>query len=278
MKFAMFSKHLDMLGLSLQELGQTVADIGFDGVDLTVRPGGRVEPEKVDDKLPEAVAALTQFGLDVPLITTAIDGPRAPYAEDIFATAAECDIPALKLGYWTMRDPREFWTCFEWARVKLDGLQSMALDYGVSANIHIHSGPYLSATAPVVHMLLEGMDPRAVGAYIDTGHMFIEGGFDGWRQGMIMLAPHTNLVALKGLSWAAVTDEAGNQKIQRKMLGFENSQQDWKQIFTLLKSFGYDGTVSLHSEYGDLDREALVDQTRRDLTFIKQIVAEVEAG
>jgi hypothetical protein len=39
MKFAMFSKHLDMLGLSLNELGQTVADIGFDGVDLTVRPG-----------------------------------------------------------------------------------------------------------------------------------------------------------------------------------------------------------------------------------------------
>jgi sugar phosphate isomerase/epimerase len=279
MKFVMFSKHLDMLGLSLRELGETIADIGFDGVDLTVRPGGRVEPEQVEDKLPEAVAALAQFGLEVPLITTAIDGPQTPYAEETFATASECDIPALKLGYWVLQDPMQLWTCFETARVKLTGLQSMALDYGVSANIHIHAGPYLSANAAVVHMLLEDMDPRAVGAYIDSGHMFIEGGQDGWRQGMVMLAPHTNLVALKGYSWAAVLDTTtGKQTVQRRMLGFEEAQQDWRQIFTLLKNFGYDGTVSLHSEYGDLDRDGLVEQTRRDLTFIKRIVADVEAG
>jgi sugar phosphate isomerase/epimerase len=66
--------------------------------------------------------------------------------------------------------------------------------------------------------------------------------------------------------------------VQRQMLGFEEAQQDWRQIFTLLKNFGYDGTVSLHSEYGDLNRDGLVEQTRRDLTFIKRIVTDVEAG
>ncbi len=276
MQFAMFSKHLDMLGLSLQEVGQTMKDIGFDGVDLTVRPGGRVEPAEVENKLPEAVAQLSQLGLSVPLITTAIEGTRSPYAEEIFAAAAECEIPALKLGYWLVREPKEFWTRFEWAKVQLAGLQSMALEYGVSANIHIHSGPYVSAEAAVVYMLLEGMDPNAVGAYIDSGHMFIEGGYDGWRQGMIMLAPYTNLVALKGYSWAAVTDENGEVSVARKMLGFEEAMQDWEQIFSLLKDFGYDGTVSLHSEYGEMDYDELVAQTRKDLDLIKGVVAKLE--
>ncbi len=277
MQFAMFSKHLDILGLSLEEVGREMKAIGLDGVDLTVRPGGRIEPADVEKKLPEAVARFGQLGLSVPLITTGIDSIHSPYAEEIFATAAECGIPALKLGYWVISNPKEFWTCFEWAKTRLAGLQSLALEYGVSANVHIHSGPYVSACAPVVYMLMEGMDPRAVGVYMDTGHMFIEGGYDGWRQGMIMLAPYINLVALKGYSWAAVTGEDGAVKVQRKMLGFEQAMQDWTQIFSLLKDFGYDGTISLHSEYGDMNREQLVEQTGKDLALIKGVIAEIEA-
>ncbi len=277
MEFVMFSKHLDMLGLSLQKVGETMKDIGLDGIDLTVRPGGRIEPENVDNQLPKAVALLEQLGLSVGLLTTNITSIHSPYAEETFAAAAECGVPALKLGYWHYTNPKEFWTQFEWAQTKLTGLQSMALDYGVTANVHIHSGPYVSALAPVLYMLLDGMDPNGVGAYIDTGHMYIEGGFDGWRQGMIMLAPYINLVALKGYSFVTETDENGKLVHARKMLGFEEAAQDWPQIFALLNDFGYDGTVSLHSEYGAMDYDELVAQTRTDLALVKQVIAELDA-
>lgn len=277
MQFAMFSKHLDMLGLSVADVAQDMKSIGLDGVDLTVRPGGRVEPENVEKQLPEVCAQFAQYGLEVSLLTTAIDSIHSPYAEAIFDTAAECGIPAIKLGYWYLRNPKEFWSVYDYARVQLAGIAELAGNYGVSANIHIHSGPFLSAMAPVVYMLLDEVcNPSSIGAYIDTGHMLIEGGYDGWRQGMIMLAPYTNLVALKGYSWAAV-EEDGKTKVTRKMLGFSESMQDWKQIFTLLKDFGYDGTVSLHSEYGELDRAGLVKQTKSDLQVIKDTLAEIAA-
>ena len=50
--FCVFSKHLHWL--SVDVLADALAEIGFDGVDLAVRPGGHVEPERVETELPAA--------------------------------------------------------------------------------------------------------------------------------------------------------------------------------------------------------------------------------
>ena len=45
-----FSKHLPRM--NARELGRTLKALGFDGVDLTVRPGGHVDPKRVATELP----------------------------------------------------------------------------------------------------------------------------------------------------------------------------------------------------------------------------------
>ena len=40
-----------------RELGRTLKALGFDGVDLTVRPGGHVDPKRVAIDLPAFVDA-----------------------------------------------------------------------------------------------------------------------------------------------------------------------------------------------------------------------------
>jgi L-ribulose-5-phosphate 3-epimerase len=45
MKIAIFSKHLEFL--EGDELAKGAKEIGFDGIDLAVRKGGHVEPERV---------------------------------------------------------------------------------------------------------------------------------------------------------------------------------------------------------------------------------------
>ena len=40
------------------EMSKVVAEMGFDGVDLTVRPQGHVLPERVEADLPKAVEAI----------------------------------------------------------------------------------------------------------------------------------------------------------------------------------------------------------------------------
>ncbi len=52
------------------------AEAGFDGVDLTVRAGGHVLPERVEEDLPKAVEAATKAGIHVRMIVTDITDPR----------------------------------------------------------------------------------------------------------------------------------------------------------------------------------------------------------
>src|SRR6204780_2192531 len=61
LKICVFSKHLQWTDVA--EAAAIARDIGFDGVDLTVRPGGHVLPERVEADLPAAVEVVRGAGL-----------------------------------------------------------------------------------------------------------------------------------------------------------------------------------------------------------------------
>src|SRR6185503_6250197 len=65
-----FSKHLQ--DLSYHQLGKTLHDIGFAGVDLTVRPQGHVLPDRAAEDLPRAFEAIRSHGVEVPMISTGL--------------------------------------------------------------------------------------------------------------------------------------------------------------------------------------------------------------
>ena len=66
-----FSKHLPLM--DARNLGRTVKRLGFDGVDLTVRPKGHIEPARVAEDLPPFVEGIRSEGVSVPMITTGTD-------------------------------------------------------------------------------------------------------------------------------------------------------------------------------------------------------------
>ena len=82
-KVAIFSKHLQFV--AGEELAKAAADLGFDDIDITVRKGGHVAPERVRQDLPPLVAIIRKHGLGVPMITTDIVDTDTPFTEDILA-------------------------------------------------------------------------------------------------------------------------------------------------------------------------------------------------
>ena len=66
LEVCIFSKHLQFL--DYDTLGKIVAEMGFDGIDLTVRTGGHVEPATVKTDLPKAVAESRKGGTKVVMI------------------------------------------------------------------------------------------------------------------------------------------------------------------------------------------------------------------
>src|SRR5436853_4019497 len=87
-------------GMDWRRLAQAAKSLGFGGIDLTVRRGGHVRPERAAEDLPKAVAAIREEGLDVPMITTELTSADDPAARTILPMAAKHSIPFFKPGYY----------------------------------------------------------------------------------------------------------------------------------------------------------------------------------
>src|SRR5688500_18484460 len=85
-----FSKHLPRM--NGRELGRTLKALGFDGVDLTVRPGGHVDPKRVTNDLPVFVDAIRHEGLAVPMITTELLSEADPVAQPTLEAPARVKV------------------------------------------------------------------------------------------------------------------------------------------------------------------------------------------
>lgn len=278
MELVMFSKMLKNVGnLSADKAGDYIADLGFDGVDLTVRPEGHVLPEEATKRLPEAVDILRSKSLAVPMITTSITDAGENHTEDVFRTASECGVRFLKLGYWRYEGFGNIRKQIE--RVQNDnlkGIYTLCKQYSVTAGVHIHSGDFLTANPAVVKMLLQDYDPEHLCAYIDPGHMAVEGGLSGWKMGMDLLQEHIRMVAVKDFGWFQEKDETGEWNWKARILPLSEGLVPWTEVFTYLQKIDFDGPVSFHSEYHDVTLEELIRQTSEDLQYAKQILAKVQ--
>jgi len=268
MELVMFTKHLKRDGdLSLKDAGDLLVDVGFEGADLTVRPGGYVVPEDAAEALPCAVDLLESKGLSVPMITTALTDAGGDHAEAIFETADACGVPYMKLGYWRYDGFGTIEAGLSGMRADLDDIYELSADYEVTPAVHIHSGTFLSAAAPVLTDLLEDYDPDQLGAYVDFGHMVTEGGLSGWEMGLDLLAEKVRMVAVKDVGWFQ-TEEGW----ERRIVPLSEGMVPWSTAFEHLEAVGFDGPVSLHSEYGHLSFDELLKQTREDFAHLEGVV------
>ena len=81
-------------------MAETLAMVGLDGLDLTVRPGGRVNPERVEDELPKVVEAARKYNLSTGMMVTDISGIGSPYAEKVLQTVSHYGIKHYRMGYF----------------------------------------------------------------------------------------------------------------------------------------------------------------------------------
>jgi sugar phosphate isomerase/epimerase len=278
MQLVMFSKMLQELDVGAA--GDAVRSIGFDGIDLTVRSGGHVLPERVTRDLPAAVNVLREKSLTVPMLTTEITSSASPNAEEIIATAASLGITLLKLGYWQYKGFGELSNQLDDARADLESLAPLARRHGVTLCLHCHSGDYLTATPGLIYLLLADREPEYFGAYADLGHMTVEGGRSGWKLGLDLLSSRIRIVSVKGMGWRYEPGFAGARgSWQNIMLPLESSAVRWEEAFAFLNGIGFDGPVSFHSEYmgGHSWRpmtgvDEILAQTRADFAYLSPII------
>ena len=86
--------------LPYQQLAETVADLGFDGIEATVREGGQVLPERVQDDLPKLVEALRKHNLEIGVMASSVHQLDQPDTEKVLRTASQLGIKRYRMKYF----------------------------------------------------------------------------------------------------------------------------------------------------------------------------------
>jgi L-ribulose-5-phosphate 3-epimerase len=263
-ELCIFSKH--MAQFAPDELGRKAKEIGFTGVDLTVRPKGHVPPERATEELPRAVDAIRSHGLTLPMITTDIKSNADPNARPILSGAGKLKIPFWKPGYHHYPPGEDIEASIKKVRQAVLGLVDLSKEYGVTAGWHNHSGDYFGAAVWDTRAIIHDLDPKWIGYYFDPCHATIEGGLAGWRIAQNMVMPRLKMVALKDFYWEKGKD--GRWKNTWCPMG--EGMVDWERVFARFAEGKFTGPMTLHVEYHAKDE---LDAIARDLAFIKKRVA-----
>ena len=277
----MFSKHFQWT--SVAEMAAHCAEMGYDGIDLTVRPGGHVEPVEVADALPKAVETIHAQKLTTPMVTAGIVDATTPHAEAVMRALVAAKIPRYRWGGFRYVEGKSIPAQLDELRPKIRDLAAMNKQFGLTAMYHTHSGPtQVGASMWDLYLLLKDHSPNAVAVNYDIGHAVVEGGYGNWMHTTRLLMPYTRGVAVKDFRW--VQNEKSAWVPGWCALG--EGMVDFKRFFSMAKSAGFVGPLQLHFEYPELGgadsgkktftvpKERLLAIFRRDLTKVRGILRE----
>lgn len=254
--FSVFTKPWKM---PLPELGAHVSRLGFQAIELPVRPGYQVEPENVARDLPAAAQLLAEFGL-------AIASVAGPTDEATIAACAEAGVPLIRIcvgigpeGY--MATEARLWQ-------EYDRLLPLLERYGVTLGIQNHCDRFICNAMGLRH-LLERYDPRRIGAVWDAAHNALNG--EDPELALDIIWPHLRMVNLKNAFWRRTNGpEAEHARWRPYWTTGRHGLASWPRVAAELKRRGYAGVVCLTAEYDD---EASVDRlAAEDLAFARELV------
>ncbi|MBL7187615.1 MAG: sugar phosphate isomerase/epimerase [Phycisphaerae bacterium] len=277
-KICIFSKHLQWLDCS--GMAQTAAELGFDGVDLTVRNKGHVLPERVEDDLPEAVEAIKRAGIDPLMMATDINDPDDPNTEKILKTASALGIKYYRLGKYRYTEDKSITSTLNDARPMIRDLAAMNKHYNIHGSYQNHAGSrYVGAPLWDLWELVKEFDPRYMGCQFDIRHATVEGG-QTWPLNLRLMSKHINTLAMKDFLW-----QMRDNKWQTVNCPLGQGQVDYDSYLRLLKKLSVSCPVSIHYEYDlgganhgatklTIGKEKLFAAIRADLKFLRARLRE----
>lgn len=260
--------------LSPAELGEKAHRLGVEGMDLAVRAGHAVNPDNAAEALSEAVKVWQGQGLSCELVTAATDlvDPASGDAQRLFAACGQAGVPLIKIGYWNYRLGQDYWQQVDKIRAALTGFAELGRRTGVRACYHTHSGGCYGSTCGAMMHLLRDLDPAHVGAYLDTGHLSVEG--ERFEIGLAMVGEY--LAAVAGKDYRKKLDTSTDPPTwQPQTVKLGQGFFNWRDGLKALGEVGFDGPFSLHGQYENLDQTQRDQWLVDDVEFTKRLLNEL---
>ena len=276
---SLFSKHLQFL--DYDEMAAAASEIGFDGLDLTVRPKGHVLPERVAEDLPKAVAAMKKYGIAPGLMTTNVWALSDPEEKKVLQTASGLGFSHYRTDWLSYPEDRSIADSQALYAQQAEALALVNADLGLIGCYQNHAGNHVGAPIWDLPPILKAANNEFLGCQYDIRHAVVEGG-SSWELGLRLIRPIITSIVIKDFKWGQID---GKWKPINTPLG--EGMVDFNRYFSLLKKYDINVPVSLHLEYdlggaekGDstitIAKKEVFEKMQKDLIFLREAWQKAE--
>lgn len=280
-QIVLFSKHLNWL--DWKETAATIKNMGFEGVDLNVRPGGHVMPDRVEDDLPRVIEIFEKENLSIPIITTDIWDVKNKTTERILKTASGLGINQYRLGWCYYDFDKSIIQNLKEIKSQMSEIAAMNEHYSIRGSYQNHDGAWFGSAVWDLGIVLREIDSEWLGCQYDILNATIESA-NSWILGLRLIAPYIYSIDIKDAKWGM---SRGKQKIRYVPLG--GGMVDFNKFFSVINELNINVPISLHLEYnlGGADKgsktirvpgQKIIDAIQNDFRFIRKILFENKPG
>lgn len=244
--YAVFAK--PWKNLTILELAKHIKKLGFEWIELPVRPGFACEPDNIETSLPMAITLLADEGVHVLNVTAA--NPLTD--ERLYVACLRAGIRMNRVMF-DRREGENYWKAEARARKKLDEAMPLCERYGFQIGIQNHYGLCVPVNAMGMHNLVKEYDPKYVGAIWDPAHNALEG--EASEPALDIVSSHLCIVNLKNAYWKVVAESAADSRDWEVYWATgRQGRASWPQVAAKLKRMDYSGAVCLSAEYSESHR------------------------
>ncbi|HVX44295.1 MAG TPA: sugar phosphate isomerase/epimerase [Mycobacteriales bacterium] len=238
--------------LPVDRLGRKLAGLGFDGVELPVRPGFQVEPQDAEQTLPDTVRRLADAGLHTFSVAGEIDEP-------MFAACAAAAVPMIRI--MAPIGPDGYLASEQRMRSRLEAAVPLCERYQIRVGIQQHHGRFVSTSAGL-RRLVGGLPTRHICAVWDAGHDALAG--EEPDLGLEQVWSYLGMVNLKS---AYYRKSSGAWKAH--FVDGTSGLARWPDVVAYLVKRSYSGVLCLTAQYSVAD--ALDDLVAGDLRYARSL-------
>lgn len=257
-KWSVFTKAWKM---PMPELAKFVRGLGFDGIELPVRPSYQVEPDKIEKQLPEAVKILADHGLRI----LSIAGPTD---QRTIAACGQCGVKIIRVCEWTPVT-ESYAQCEKKIIQKYQDIVPLLDQHRVTIGLQNHCDDFVPNIA-ACRAIAQHFTPEQVGIVWDVAHCAVNG--EDPHIAADMAWPHLAMVNWKNV-YRKQCNAPGDDVAKWQWVWSTGKQgfAPWSLCAAELIKRNYNGVVCLTAEYSD---EASVNRLiAEDMAYAKSLFA-----
>ena len=274
-KINIFSKGLEWMDYSM--LAETLAEAGFSGIDLAVRPGGSVLPENVERDLPKVAAEARRRNLEIPMMVTAISNADDPVTERILKTAANVGVKHYRLAWLDYDQKKSILQNLDDHKKRLEKIALLNKKYNIQGCYQNHNGIRVGGPIWDIWQMIHDMDTRYMSCQYDIYHAMVEG-MVSWPVTLRLISKYIGTLTLKDLKYVTV-----NGRMRPGHCAIGEGIIEFAAYVQALKNESVSAPFSLHFEYQVLTEEEkklspkekqaiVIKNTKRDLDKMRGIL------